>query len=153
MAALFFIPPTVPAFWWGLSRHSVELVTVCPHVTALLHPPLLPVPVFALCLAPHRRSLSTDDRLEQTPLPPMLSGIGNKGHCCVGCHQGFSLRKAILRCGFADSGFVFSNGEMAHPCKISCTVLRLFDLGCLLRLVGVTQEGGQHFRRSLRGMS
>jgi hypothetical protein len=69
-AALFFIPRTVPAFWWGLSRHLVELATVFPHVTFLLHPPVLPIPIIVLYLAPYRRSLSDNNRLERTPLPP-----------------------------------------------------------------------------------
>jgi hypothetical protein len=69
-AALFFIPRTVPAFWWGLSRHLSELATVYPHVTALFCPPLLPIPIIVLYLAPYRRSLSTNNRLERTPLPP-----------------------------------------------------------------------------------
>jgi hypothetical protein len=69
-AALFFIPRTVPAFWWGLSRHLSELATVYPHVTSLLCPPLLPIPIIVLYLAPYRRSLSTNNRLERTPLPP-----------------------------------------------------------------------------------
>jgi hypothetical protein len=69
-AALFFIPRTVPAFWWGLSRHLSELATVYPHVTALLCPPLLPIPIIVLYLAPYRRSLPTNTRLERTPLPP-----------------------------------------------------------------------------------
>ena len=69
-AALFFIPRTVPAFWWGLSRHLIELATVYPHVTSLVCPPLLPIPIIVLYLAPYRRSLSNNSRLERTPLPP-----------------------------------------------------------------------------------
>jgi hypothetical protein len=34
-SSLFFIPRTVPAFWWGLSRHLVELPTIYPHLTPL----------------------------------------------------------------------------------------------------------------------
>ena len=75
-AAPFFITQTVPAFWWGLSWHLVELAAAHPRVTDLVFPPLLPAPIIALHLAPHRRSLS---RLTtgwcKLPFPPTLSGI------------------------------------------------------------------------------
>jgi hypothetical protein len=68
-AALFFIPPMVPAFWWGLSRHLVQLTTVYPTETPLVHHPLLPIPIIVLYLGPHHCSLLDKDRLEQTPDP------------------------------------------------------------------------------------
>ena len=37
----------------------------------------------------------------------------------MGCHLGYSPKKAILRCNFAESGFAFSNGQVARPCKSS----------------------------------
>jgi hypothetical protein len=35
----------------------------------------------------------------------------------VGCHHGHSLNQTTLRCSFADSGFEFSDGRRARPCK------------------------------------
>jgi hypothetical protein len=68
-SSLFFIPRTVPAFWSGLSRHLVELPTIYPHLTPLRYQPLLPIPIVALCLPPHQRSLSTKDRLARPAVP------------------------------------------------------------------------------------
>ena len=68
-SSLFFIPRTVPAFWWGLSRHIVELETIYPHLTPLRYQPLLPIPIVVLYLPPHTRALSTKDRLARTPVP------------------------------------------------------------------------------------
>ena len=69
-SALFFIPCTVLAFWWGLSWHLIELATVYPSETWLLHPPLLPIPIIVLYLAgTHCCSLPDKDRLERTPDP------------------------------------------------------------------------------------
>jgi hypothetical protein len=67
--SLFFIPRTVPTFWWGLSRHLVELPTIYPHLTPLRYPPLLPIPIVVLYLPPHERSLSTKDRLAWPAVP------------------------------------------------------------------------------------
>ena len=68
-SSLFFIPRTVPAFWWGLSRHLIELPTIYPHLTPLRYPPLLPIPVVVLYLPPHQRCLSTKDRLARSAVP------------------------------------------------------------------------------------
>jgi hypothetical protein len=68
-SSLFFIPRTVPAFWWGLSRHLVELPTIYPHLTPLQYPPMLPIPIVVLYLPPHLRSLSTKDRLAYSAVP------------------------------------------------------------------------------------
>jgi hypothetical protein len=62
-SSIFFIPRTVPAFWWGLSRHLIELPTIYPHLTPLRYQPLLPIPIVVLYLPPHQRTLSTKDRL------------------------------------------------------------------------------------------
>jgi hypothetical protein len=67
--SLFFIPRTVPTFWWGLSRRLVELPTIYPHLTPLRYPPLLPIPIVVLYLPPHERSLSTKDRLAWPAVP------------------------------------------------------------------------------------
>ena len=80
---------------------------------------LLPIPIIILSCSLRLLSLLTNNRLKQTPLPPTCSGIVNKGHCCVGCHMGYSPRKEILRCSFAEPGFAFSNGQVAHLCKSS----------------------------------
>jgi hypothetical protein len=68
-SSLFFIPRTVPAFWWGLSRHLIELPTIYPHLTPLHLPPVLPIPIVVLYLPPHQRSLSTKDRLARSAVP------------------------------------------------------------------------------------
>jgi hypothetical protein len=68
-SSLFFIPRTVPAFWWGLSRHLIELSTIYPHLTPLQYPPMLPIPIVVLYLPPHQRSLSTKDRLARSVVP------------------------------------------------------------------------------------
>jgi hypothetical protein len=67
--SLFFIPRTVPAFWWGLSRHLILLPTIYPHLTPLRYPPMLPTPIVVLYLPPHQRSLSTKDRLAHATMP------------------------------------------------------------------------------------
>jgi hypothetical protein len=68
-SALFCIPRAVPAFWWGLSRHLIELTTVYPHLVNLIYPPLLPIPIIVLYLGPYHHSLPTKDRLERASLP------------------------------------------------------------------------------------
>jgi hypothetical protein len=68
-SGLFFIPRTVPAFWWGLSRHLIELLPIYPHLTPLRYPPMLPIPIIVLYLPPHQRSLSTKDRLAHSAVP------------------------------------------------------------------------------------
>ena len=68
-SCLFFIPRTVPAFWWGLSRYLVELPTLYPHLTPLPIPPKVPIPIVVLYLPPHERLLSSKDRLDITPVP------------------------------------------------------------------------------------
>jgi hypothetical protein len=47
-SSLFFVPRTVPAFWWGLSRHLVELPSIYPHLTPLRYQPRLPIPIVVL---------------------------------------------------------------------------------------------------------
>jgi hypothetical protein len=67
-SSLFFVPRTVPAFWWGLSRHLVELPSIYPHLTPLWYQPRLPIPIVVLYLPPHKRSLPTKDRLARPPM-------------------------------------------------------------------------------------
>ena len=67
-SSLFFVPRTVPAFWWGLSRHLVELPSIYPHLTPLRCQPRLPIPIVVLYLPPHERSLPTKDRLARPPM-------------------------------------------------------------------------------------
>ena len=59
-SALLFIPRTLSRCWMGLSRHLLVLDTIYPQRSAMRQPPLLPIPVLVLYLAPH------------TPLPPPL---------------------------------------------------------------------------------
>jgi hypothetical protein len=67
-SSLFFVPRTVPTFWWGLSRHLVELPSIYPHLTPLRYQPRLPIPIVVLYLPPHEGSLPTKDRLARPPL-------------------------------------------------------------------------------------
>jgi hypothetical protein len=73
-SGLFFIPGTVPAFWSGLSRHLVELLTIYPHLAPLRYQPSLPIPIIVLYLPPHQRSLSTKDRLARVADPAYAFG-------------------------------------------------------------------------------
>ena len=56
-SALFFVPRVVPAFWFGLSRHIIELPLVHPREHSLAVQPVLPIPIVVLYLAPHVRML------------------------------------------------------------------------------------------------
>lgn len=68
--ALFFIPRVVPAFWLGLSRHLIELVTLFPYLDSSLSYVSQPFPllVVVLYLAPHIRSLPSPSWLERLPV-------------------------------------------------------------------------------------
>jgi hypothetical protein len=68
-SALFFVPRVIPAFWFGLCRHIVELDPVLPRQVALEQQPVLPIPIIVLYLPPHTRSLRTPSRLDK-PTPP-----------------------------------------------------------------------------------
>ena len=68
-AALFFVPRVLPAFWQNLSRYVIELPTLFPHLSDLLSPPLLPIPVVVLYLPPHVRRVPTTNRLDKPPPP------------------------------------------------------------------------------------
>lgn len=70
-SALFFIPRTLEGSWRGLSRYVQELKTIFPHETPLRFPPVLPIPIVVLYIAPHQRSLPTDieQRLERPADP------------------------------------------------------------------------------------
>ena len=69
--ALFFVPRTLEGFWRGLSRYVQEVALIHPRKTPLHFPPILPIPVVVLNIAPHQRSLPTDlnRRLEHTANP------------------------------------------------------------------------------------
>ena len=66
---IFFVPRVLPAFWYGLSRHIVELGTIYPHKTPLRFPLLVCIPIIVLYLSPYLCSLPTKDRLAKSPLP------------------------------------------------------------------------------------
>ena len=69
-AAIFFVPRTVPAFWWGLSKYIIELPTLYPHLTPLRKPSILPIPVTVLLIPCHQRVLpNLSNRLERTTDP------------------------------------------------------------------------------------
>lgn len=68
-AALFIVPRILPAFWWGLSKHLVELKSIYPHKELMRRPPVLPIPVCVLYLPPYVHRLPSHSRLER-PTPP-----------------------------------------------------------------------------------
>ena len=68
-SALIFVPRVVAAFWFGLSRHLIELPTIYPHVQPLRFAPVLPIPVVVLYLPPFVCSLSPPHRMERPTLP------------------------------------------------------------------------------------
>mmetsp|Transcript_3571 Transcript_3571/g.5532 ORF Transcript_3571/g.5532 Transcript_3571/m.5532 type:complete len:181 (-) Transcript_3571:842-1384(-) len=63
-SALFFIPRVVPSFWWGLSRYLQELPPICPQDQFMSRPPILPIPITVLYLAPHSPTLSVKPRMD-----------------------------------------------------------------------------------------
>ena len=60
-SGLFIVPRVVPAFWHGLSRYIVELPTIRPEDPwlPLYQPPVLPIPIVLLYIAPHTRTVPT----------------------------------------------------------------------------------------------
>ncbi|CAJ1968834.1 unnamed protein product [Cylindrotheca closterium] len=65
-SALLFVPRVVEASWRHMSRYIEEIGTIYPHQTQLRFPPLLPIPIVVLHIAPHTLSL-TPSRLDKTP--------------------------------------------------------------------------------------
>lgn len=66
-SALFFIPRILLSAWRGLSRHLVELDCIRPHLTNLVCPPTLPIPIIVLHLPRHTRMYSTPRMDSSTP--------------------------------------------------------------------------------------
>jgi hypothetical protein len=77
-SALFFIPRTVPAFWFGLSRYIMEVTTLHPHLSPLSTPGILPIPVVVLYLPPHQPILSPN-RLDSTRPAPLIKWHREQG--------------------------------------------------------------------------
>ena len=67
--ALLFIPRTLARCWLGLSRHIRLVDTIFPAETPLQYPPVLPIPVMVLFLAPHVPSLPTCSGMGTSPKP------------------------------------------------------------------------------------
>ena len=67
--ALLFIPRTLARCWLGLSRHIRLVDTIFPAERPLRFPPLLPIPILVLYLAPHIPSLPSHSRLDPSPKP------------------------------------------------------------------------------------
>ena len=67
--ALLFIPRTLARCWLGLSRHIRLVDTIFPAERPLRFPPLLPIPILVLYLAPHTPSLPSHSRLDPSPKP------------------------------------------------------------------------------------
>ncbi|CAJ1936812.1 unnamed protein product [Cylindrotheca closterium] len=66
-SALLFVPRVVEASWRHMSRYVYKLDTIYPHKTNLRFPPLLPIPIVVLYIAPHTLSLNPNSRLDKTP--------------------------------------------------------------------------------------
>jgi hypothetical protein len=79
--ALFFVPRVIQGFWFGLSRHIVELVLCKLRDYALHTQPLLPIPIVVLYLAPHVPTLCSPTRVD---LPAVPSNI--RAHCTEAQH-------------------------------------------------------------------
>jgi hypothetical protein len=115
-SSLFFVPRTVPTFWWGLSRHLVKLPTIYPHLTPLRYPQRLPIPIVVfICLLTYALFLLRTG-WTALPWPPTPFGTSNKRHCCAGCHQSLSTDPYIICCAFYDRGCPYSNASWAYPC-------------------------------------
>jgi hypothetical protein len=69
-SGLFFIPRVMETNWRKLSRFLGEMDLIFPHTQQLHSPPVLPIPVVVLYLAPHHRSLTPPKRLERPADPP-----------------------------------------------------------------------------------
>jgi hypothetical protein len=66
---LFFVPRTIPGFWWNMSRHLQELNTFLPSEFPLTYPPTLNIPIVVLYLPPFTRSLTdVTNRLDPSPI-------------------------------------------------------------------------------------
>ena len=63
------VPRTLSRCWLGLSRHIQLADTFCPSDVDLASPPLLPILILVLCLAPHKPSLPSRRRLDLAPKP------------------------------------------------------------------------------------
>lgn len=68
-AALFVVPRIVPAFWWGLSKHLIELPNINPSSEMVRCRPVLPIPICVLYLPPYVHCLPSR-RLERPAAPP-----------------------------------------------------------------------------------
>jgi hypothetical protein len=66
---LLFVPRVMSGFWFGLSKHIVELEIIDPRFYPLALPPALPIPLVVLYIPAHMRSLPTRDRLAWIPSP------------------------------------------------------------------------------------
>jgi len=58
-SALVLVPQTCSASYSGLSRYIRRIGSIKPAETNLVHPPLLPIPIEVLYIAPHVPSLPT----------------------------------------------------------------------------------------------
>jgi hypothetical protein len=151
-SSLFFIPCPVPAFWWGLSRHLIELPTVHPHLTPLQHPPMLPIPIIVLCLPPHQRSHSTKDRLACSATPtPMPFGTGNKRHCCMGCRLSLLSDPCVVWCLFSDDGFPF--WMACQPAPVIWRATWVVSWSVLHLSHNKRMWMGSHFHKSRHGLT
>ena len=68
-SALIFVPRTLSRCWLGLSRHLQLVDTFSPSDVTLVSPPLLPIPILVLYLAPHTPVLPARRRMDSAPKP------------------------------------------------------------------------------------
>jgi hypothetical protein len=71
-SGLFFVPRVLETTWRSMSRFLVEIDLIFPHKEILRSPPVLPIPIVVLYLAPHQRSLAPLKRMER-PADPAFS--------------------------------------------------------------------------------
>ena len=68
-SAVIIIPRTCSASYLGLSKYIRHIGTIKPAETRLFYPPVLPIPIEVLYLAPHISSLSPNTRMESSTGP------------------------------------------------------------------------------------
>ena len=68
-AALFVVPRVVTAFWWGLSKHLVQLPSIYPLKRKMDPQPVLPIPICVLYLPPYVHCHPPPPRLERAAAP------------------------------------------------------------------------------------
>ena len=112
--ALLFIPRTLARCWLDLSRHIRLVDTIFPAERPLRFPPLLPIPILVLYLAPHTPSLPSHIRLDPSPKPKGFRWHNHEASLV----RGISGQEEYLPCHFASTCFPLGEGR-SIPCGVS----------------------------------